>query len=136
MTITDVLHRPAAPPRARRKASTSDREAAEFIAYPERKSAALARALSREIAGEVRFSSGDRALYATDGLTGRKTQHVAEVMADALGVLPPPPPPRAPDRQFAAAVGVLALGLVIGATLSAAPLFRGTRLQLRAASVR
>src|SRR5205085_10546029 len=34
-------------------------------------------------------------------LTGRKTQHVAEIMADALSVLPPPSPPLGLDRQFA-----------------------------------
>src|SRR5689334_16444811 len=72
MTIAHVLHRSAAPPHAHRKASTSDREAAEFIDYPERKSAALARALSRAIAGEVRFSPGDRALYSTDGSNYRQ----------------------------------------------------------------
>src|SRR5437763_2293757 len=72
MTVTETLHRPAAAPRTRRKAATSDREAAEFAAYPERKAAALARALSRAIAGEVRFSAGDRALYATDGSNYRQ----------------------------------------------------------------
>src|SRR5437763_6805175 len=72
MTVTETLHRPAAAPRTRRKAATSDREAAEFAAYPERKAAALERALQREIAGEVRFSAGDRALYATDGSNYRQ----------------------------------------------------------------
>jgi len=72
MTVTETLHRPAAAPRTRRKAATSDREAAEFVAYPERKAAALARALSRAIAGEVRFSAGDRALYSTDGSNYRQ----------------------------------------------------------------
>jgi hypothetical protein len=93
MTVTETLHRRAAAPRTRRKAATSDREAAEFVAYPERK-------------------------------------------ADALGVLPPPPPPRGLDRQFAIAAGILALGVVIGAAFSAAPLVRSTALQLRAANVR
>ena len=65
-------------------------------------------------------------------LTGRKTRHLAEIMADALGVLPPPPPPRGLDRQFAIGAGILALGLVIGVAFSAAPLFRSTALQLRA----
>src|SRR5690242_6575580 len=69
MTNTDVLHRPAAVPR---QADTRSREAAEFIAYPERKAAALARALSRTIGGEVRFSDGDRALYSTDGSNYRQ----------------------------------------------------------------
>ncbi|MBV9018978.1 MAG: FAD-binding oxidoreductase, partial [Alphaproteobacteria bacterium] len=72
MTITDALHQPAAPSRIHRKASTTDREAAEFVPYPERKAGALARALSRAIAGEVRFSAGDRALYATDGSNYRQ----------------------------------------------------------------
>jgi Fe-S oxidoreductase len=62
-------------------------------------------------------------------LTGRKTQHIAEMMADALGVLPPPPPPRPLDRQFAVAASVLALGVVVGAALIFA-----ARLQLRAAT--
>jgi Fe-S oxidoreductase len=69
-------------------------------------------------------------------LTGRKTQHIAEIMVEALGVLPPPSPPRGLDRQFAIAAGVLAFGVVIGAALSAAPLVRSTALQLRAANVR
>ena len=55
-------------------------------------------------------------------LTGRKTQHLAEIMADALGVLPPPPPPRAPDRQFAIAAvaiaGVALAGLALAAVTS------------------
>jgi Fe-S oxidoreductase len=68
-------------------------------------------------------------------LTGRKTQHIAEIMADALGVLPPPPP-RGLDRQFAIGAGILALGVAVGIAFSAAPLFRSTALQLRAANVR
>src|SRR6478672_3648504 len=72
MTITDRIAHPAALRRIRRKAATTDREAAEFVDYPERKAAALARALSRAIAGEVRFSSGDRALYSTDGSNYRQ----------------------------------------------------------------
>ncbi|HEY4473200.1 MAG TPA: hypothetical protein VGN21_18655 [Stellaceae bacterium] len=111
MTSTDVLPRPNAPPRAHRKAATTDREAAEFIA------------------------SCFSCLEQIEQLTGRKTQHIAEIMADALGVLPPPPP-RGLDRQFAISAGILALGLVIGAAISAAPLFRSTALQLRAANVR
>ena len=58
--------------RAKLKASESGREAAEFVAYPERRAAALARALRRSIAGEVRFAAGDRALYATDGSNYRQ----------------------------------------------------------------
>ena len=72
MTVSDSVVRPAAPPRTRRKAATTDREVAEFIAYPERKAAALARALSRRTAGEVRFSAGDCALYSTDGSNYRQ----------------------------------------------------------------
>jgi hypothetical protein len=69
-------------------------------------------------------------------LTGRKTRHVAEMMADALGVLQPPPPPHGLDRQFAIGAGILTLCFVIGAAFSAAPLFRSTALQVRAANVR
>src|SRR5437762_14291109 len=72
MTATETLHRPAAVRRIHHKAATTDHEAAEFVPYPERKAAALARALSRVIAGEVRFSAGDRALYATDGSNYRQ----------------------------------------------------------------
>ncbi|TMJ62441.1 MAG: FAD-binding oxidoreductase [Alphaproteobacteria bacterium] len=68
-------------------------------------------------------------------LTGRKTRHIAEVAAEALGVLPPAPP-RSLDRQWAIAGGVLALGFAIGAAFSAAPLFRSTALQLRASNTR
>ena len=103
MTSTDVLSRPSAPPRTHRKAATTDLEAAEFVA------------------------SGFSCREQIEQLTGRKTQHIAEIMADALGVLPPPPP-RGLDRQFAISAGILALGLVIGAAISAAPLFRSTAL--------
>src|SRR5438045_3862639 len=72
MTVTETLHRPAAVRRSQHTAATTDHEAAEFVPYPERKAAALARALSRVIAGEVRFSAGDRALYATDGSNYRQ----------------------------------------------------------------
>src|SRR5205814_479696 len=72
MTVTETLHRPAAVRRIHHKAATTDRVAAEFVPYPERKAAALAQALSRAIAGEVRFSAGDRALYATDGSNYRQ----------------------------------------------------------------
>src|SRR5438270_7406070 len=72
MTLIESFAQSAVAPRVRRKAATSDREAAEFVDYPARKAAALARALSRAIAGEVRFSSGDRALYATDGSNYRQ----------------------------------------------------------------
>ena len=72
MTITDVLQPPASVPRIRRKAAASDREAAEFVPYSRRQTAALERTLARSIAGEVRFSAGDRALYATDGSNYRQ----------------------------------------------------------------
>src|SRR4051812_18659746 len=61
-----------ATPRARRKAKTSNREAAEFVPYSQQKAAALARALRLRIGGEVRFSEGDRALYATDASNYRQ----------------------------------------------------------------
>src|SRR5205823_14303550 len=72
MTIADALDQPTAPSRTHRKASSSEREAAEFVPYSERKAAALARALSRRIAGEVRFSAGDRSLYSTDASNYRQ----------------------------------------------------------------
>ena len=72
MTIADTIAHPAALRHIHRKAATTDRESAEFVDYPERKAAALARALSRAIAGEVRFSAGDRALYSTDGSNYRQ----------------------------------------------------------------
>src|SRR5437763_8873583 len=72
MTVTDTITKPAAAPRVRRKAAANDREAAEFVPYSDRQAAALARALSRAIAGEVRFSAGDRALYSTDGSNYRQ----------------------------------------------------------------
>jgi Fe-S oxidoreductase len=50
-------------------------------------------------------------------LTGRQTKHIAELMADALGVLPPPPPPRGFDRQFAIGAGI-ALGAIVLAALT------------------
>jgi FAD/FMN-containing dehydrogenase/Fe-S oxidoreductase len=74
MTIADTvaLPNPAAPSRVHRKASTSDREASEFVPYSRRRAAKLERALAGSIAGEVRFSAGDRALYATDGSNYRQ----------------------------------------------------------------
>jgi FAD/FMN-containing dehydrogenase len=71
MTISETLDHPSAG-RVARKAATTVREAAEFIPYSERAAARLARALARNIAGEVRFSTGDRALYATDGSNYRQ----------------------------------------------------------------
>src|SRR5437588_6846564 len=73
MTITDTItSRLPALPRIRGQARIGEREAAEFTPYSERQAAALARALSRSIAGEVRFSAGDRALYATDASNYRQ----------------------------------------------------------------
>ena len=72
MTLIESFAQSAVAPRVRRKAATSDREAAGFVDHPERKAAALAQALSRAIAGEVRFSAGDRALYSTDGSNYRQ----------------------------------------------------------------
>src|SRR5438874_1837106 len=72
MTITDTLPRAASALRAHRRAATTDREAAEFVPYSDRQARALARALSRAIAGEVRFSAGDRALYSTDASNYRQ----------------------------------------------------------------
>src|SRR5438045_9283708 len=72
MTITDTITEPVSVRRDHRKASTTDREAAEFVPYSDRQARALARALSRTIAGEVRFSAGDRALYSTDASNYRQ----------------------------------------------------------------
>src|SRR5690348_18211463 len=74
MTIADTvaLPNPAAPSRVHRKASTSDREASEFVPYSRRRAAKLERALAGSIAGEVRFSAGDRALYSTDASNYRQ----------------------------------------------------------------
>ena len=85
MSISETL---APPRRVHLKAATTAREAAEFIPYSEGAAAKLARALSRNIAGEVRFSAGDRALYATDGSNYRQVpigvvipKSVADVVA-------------------------------------------------------
>src|SRR5947207_15377715 len=72
MTVTDTIAPPTVTPRIRRQAATGTREAAEFIPYSERQAKALARALSRAVAGEVRFSAGDRALYSTDASNYRQ----------------------------------------------------------------
>jgi FAD/FMN-containing dehydrogenase/Fe-S oxidoreductase len=70
MTITEAI--PHATPRVSLKASKSSRKAAEFVPYSDSAARALAAALERHIAGEVRFSVGDRALYATDGSNYRQ----------------------------------------------------------------
>jgi len=74
MSVSDVVQysdrRPAE--RARLKAATGSREAAEFVPFSEAQAAALARSLKRSIGGEVRFGRGDRALYATDGSNYRQ----------------------------------------------------------------
>jgi FAD/FMN-containing dehydrogenase/Fe-S oxidoreductase len=70
MSITETIAPSGA--RAVRIAPTTGREAAEFVPYSERRAAKLADALARNIAGEVRFSAGDRALYATDSSNYRQ----------------------------------------------------------------
>jgi Fe-S oxidoreductase len=63
--------------------------------------------------GTAIVASGFSCREQIEQLTGRKTQHLAEIMADALGVLPPPPPPRALDRQFAIGIGVAIGGVAL-----------------------
>jgi FAD/FMN-containing dehydrogenase len=70
MSATDVIAPPVG--REARSAATTSREAAEFVPYSERAAARLAQELARNIEGEVRFSAGDRALYATDGSNYRQ----------------------------------------------------------------
>jgi FAD/FMN-containing dehydrogenase/Fe-S oxidoreductase len=73
MSVSESLFRPAARPgRLARRASTSEREAAEFVPYAAKSAAKLAHALRHAVAGEVRFGDGDRALYATDGSNYRQ----------------------------------------------------------------
>ncbi len=72
MTISEVAVAPARHERTARKAATAPRRAAEWAPFPEQNARRLARALAGEIAGEVRFSAGDRALYATDGSNYRQ----------------------------------------------------------------
>lgn len=65
----------AAPARMRTVIDRTGRRpvAAEGLDYPPERAAALARALAGRIEGEVRFSAGDRALYATDASNYRQT---------------------------------------------------------------
>ena len=56
MAITETLIRPWAPPRGKTEPTRAEK----------RKAADLARILNRKIAGEVRFDTGSRALYAAD----------------------------------------------------------------------
>src|SRR5947209_15180290 len=70
MTLAETIS--TRPRRVHRKAATTDREAAEFVPYSARKARSLERELRRAVAGEVRFSNGDRALYATDGSNYRQ----------------------------------------------------------------
>jgi FAD/FMN-containing dehydrogenase/Fe-S oxidoreductase len=70
MSISDVIATPR--PRTDKIARTKPGAGAAFVPYSERQAAALARALERTITGEVRFSAGDRALYATDGSNYRQ----------------------------------------------------------------
>src|SRR5690349_1876096 len=60
------------PRREHRRAATSARETAQYVDFPDRAAAALARDLARRIAGEVHFDRGHRALYATDGSNYRQ----------------------------------------------------------------
>ncbi|HEU0154886.1 MAG TPA: hypothetical protein VFQ82_02370, partial [Stellaceae bacterium] len=85
MSISEIL---APPRRAHVQAATATREAAEFVPFSPPAAARLARALAGNIAGEVRFSAGDRALYATDGSNYRQVpigvvipKSVADVVA-------------------------------------------------------
>ena len=100
MSLSDSLVHPSAravPRRATRKAATTDREAAAFVPYPERQAGALARALERSIAGEVRFGAGDRALYATDGSNYRQVPigvAIPKTVEDVLETVETVPPPR------------------------------------------
>ncbi|MBO0739150.1 MAG: FAD-binding oxidoreductase, partial [Alphaproteobacteria bacterium] len=52
--------------------ATTGRTAAEFVPYSAGAASELRRALRRHIAGEVRFSAGDRALYSTDASNYRQ----------------------------------------------------------------
>jgi FAD/FMN-containing dehydrogenase/Fe-S oxidoreductase len=71
MSISDVISAPHA--HAPTKIVRSKPGAGVgFVPYSERQAASLARALERSIRGEVRFSAGDRALYATDGSNYRQ----------------------------------------------------------------
>jgi Fe-S oxidoreductase len=47
-------------------------------------------------------------------LSGRPTRHIAEIVAEAMGVAPSPLPPPSRRRQFAIAGGVLGAGLALG----------------------
>ena len=47
-------------------------------------------------------------------LTGRKTQHIAEVVADAWGIAPPSPPPPSRAPQLFAAGALVGAGLALG----------------------
>jgi FAD/FMN-containing dehydrogenase/Fe-S oxidoreductase len=71
MTMSETIAHNA-PRRVVRPAARGTREAAEFVPFPAASADALARALAARISGEVRFGSGDRALYATDGSNYRQ----------------------------------------------------------------
>src|SRR5436305_51706 len=70
MSIAESLPRPSA--RALDQFVDRTRIPPKEDAFSAAKAAALAAALRREIAGEVRFNHGDRALYATDASNYRQ----------------------------------------------------------------
>jgi len=64
----------------------------------------------------VIVASGFSCREQIEQLTGRKTRHLSEVMAEAMGVLPAPLPPSDNlGRQLAIAGGVLAGGFALAA---------------------
>ena len=69
-TLTETA--PAASRPVRRAAAPGTRDAAASVPFPKPSAKALERALQERISGEVRFSDGDRALYATDGSNYRQ----------------------------------------------------------------
>jgi hypothetical protein len=65
------------------------------------------------------IASGFSCREQIEQLTGHKTRHLSEVMAEAMGVLPPPAPPsRGLGRQLAIAGGILAGGFLLAALTS------------------
>src|SRR6185437_7047329 len=79
---------------------------------------ALLPRLRRAEPGTAIIASGFSCREQIEQLSGRKTHHVAEAVAEALGVLPPPPPPRGLDRQFAIAAGAVTGGIVLAVVIS------------------
>ena len=85
MTIEQTVAR--RPVRAFRRASSGTREAEEFIPYAANDAAALERALGRAVTGEVRFTDGDRALYATDASNYRQVPIGVVIPRDVQDVI-------------------------------------------------